>query len=92
MFRKNLKSEFFGTLGERAVANHVGEHDCGEFAVFGVCGHRRRWRSYWRSSFFAIDDSSMIRPTSQAPHPLNRELFRAKHTVIRLKRVREPSR
>ena len=42
MVLEQLLRELLVALGERAVAHHVGEHDGGQLALFGVFGGHRR--------------------------------------------------
>jgi hypothetical protein len=39
MFLQQFLSELFVSLAQRAVTDHVGEHDGGELALFGVSAH-----------------------------------------------------
>ena len=42
MLLQQLERELIITLGQRAVADHVGKHDRGEFALLDVVGGHAR--------------------------------------------------
>ena len=69
MFLEQLKCETLVALRESAVADHVREHDRGEFAMFGaVLRHRQPCvRAYQNGVCKAKDSEATARTTKRFP-------------------------